>query len=107
MCKEFSCAAPKTCSLTSEVFIASLKLHNFYSLELVLFQHFIAFCLICFLQDCFLTDTSQESSLSLTPDPTLNTPEKELKGVKFSEVAVILDAEPEDFESDDDGSFHQ
>ncbi|XP_064002162.1 cadherin EGF LAG seven-pass G-type receptor 1-like [Pogoniulus pusillus] len=58
-------------------------------------------------QDCFLTDTNQESSLSLTPDPTLNTPEKELKGVKFSEVAVILDAEPEDFESDDDGSFYQ
>ncbi|XP_010077814.1 PREDICTED: protocadherin Fat 4-like, partial [Pterocles gutturalis] len=51
-------------------------------------------------QDCFLRDTNQESALSLTPDYTTCTPKKELKGVKFSEVAVILDAEPEDEEPD-------
>ncbi|XP_075004052.1 protocadherin Fat 4-like [Calonectris borealis] len=64
-------------------------------------------------QDCFLTDTNQKSALSITPHPTTPAPEKELKGVKFSEVAIILDAqpkndEPEDVEPDDnDVFFHQ
>ncbi|XP_075606136.1 protocadherin Fat 4 [Balearica regulorum gibbericeps] len=57
-------------------------------------------------QDCFLT--KQESALPLTPDPTTAAPDKELKGVKFSEVAIILDAEPEDDEAgDNDVYFHQ
>ncbi|KAF2987751.1 hypothetical protein EK904_015163 [Melospiza melodia maxima] len=56
-----------------------------------------------FLQDSFPTDTNQKPALSfLTPQPTLPAPEKELKGVKFSEVAVILDPEPGDDESEDD-----
>ncbi|XP_074673251.1 protocadherin Fat 4-like isoform X1 [Strix aluco] len=59
-------------------------------------------------QDCFLTNRNQESALPLTPDPTTHAPEKEIKGVKFSEVAIILDAEPEDEEPDDnDEFFHQ
>ncbi|KAM6084893.1 protocadherin Fat 4-like [Theristicus caerulescens] len=53
-------------------------------------------------QDCFLTDTNRESALSSTPDPTAPAPEKGLKGVKFSEVAIILDAELDDDEPDDD-----
>nr|XP_021383205.1 uncharacterized protein LOC110469098 [Lonchura striata domestica] len=55
-------------------------------------------------QDSFPTDTNQKPALSLTPHPTLPAPEKELKGVKFSEVAVILDTEPEDDEPGDDES---
>ncbi|KAL9863596.1 protocadherin Fat 4-like [Geothlypis trichas] len=55
-------------------------------------------------QDSFPTDTNQKPALPLTPQPTLPAPEKELKGVKFSEVAVILDAEPEDNESGHDDS---
>lgn len=56
-----------------------------------------------------MTDTYQKPALSLTPYPTLPAPEKELKGVKFSEVAVILDAdpgddEPGDYEPEDDDS---
>lgn len=57
-----------------------------------------------FLQDSFLTDTNQKPAVSITPHPTLPAPEKELKGVKFSEVAVILDAEPGDAESEGDVS---
>lgn len=57
-----------------------------------------------FLQDSFPTDTNQEPAVSLTPHPTLPAPEKELKGVKFSEVAVILDAEPGDDDPGDDDS---
>lgn len=57
-----------------------------------------------FLQDYFLTDTNKNPAVSLTPDPTVPAPEKELKGVKFSEVAVILDTEPGDDESEDDES---
>ncbi|KAI1240359.1 hypothetical protein IHE44_0008776 [Lamprotornis superbus] len=53
-------------------------------------------------QDSFPTDTNQEPALSLTPHPTLPAPEKELKGVKFSEVAVILDADDGDDEPGDD-----
>lgn len=61
-----------------------------------------------FLQDCFLTDTKHELALSLKPDPTTHTPEKELKGVTFSEVAIILDAECEGDEPDDNYVFfHQ
>ncbi|XP_010573137.1 PREDICTED: protocadherin Fat 4-like [Haliaeetus leucocephalus] len=59
-------------------------------------------------QDCFLTDTKDELALSLKPDPTTHTPEKELKGVTFSEVAIILDAECEGDEPDDNYVFfHQ
>ncbi|XP_056344157.1 protocadherin Fat 4-like [Oenanthe melanoleuca] len=53
-------------------------------------------------QDSFPTDTNQKQALSLTPHPTLPAPEKELKGVKFSEVAVILDADDGDDELGDD-----
>ncbi|XP_017600750.1 PREDICTED: protocadherin Fat 4 [Corvus brachyrhynchos] len=53
-------------------------------------------------QDSFVTDMYQKPALSLTPHPTLPAPEKELKGVKFSEVAVILDTEPGDDELGDD-----
>ncbi|XP_059699426.1 protocadherin Fat 4-like [Haemorhous mexicanus] len=53
-------------------------------------------------QDSFPTDTNQEPALPSTPQPTLPAPEKELKGVKFSEVAVILDHEPGDYESEND-----
>lgn len=61
-----------------------------------------------FLQDSFLTDTNQESHLPVTPDPKKPGPEKELKGVKFSEVAIILDAESEDrYPADNDSFFHQ
>ncbi|XP_008939523.1 PREDICTED: protocadherin Fat 4-like, partial [Merops nubicus] len=52
-------------------------------------------------QDCFPADTNQESAFSLAPGPTTRTPERELKGVKFAEVAVILDAEPEEDDLDD------
>ncbi|XP_005042762.1 PREDICTED: protocadherin Fat 4-like [Ficedula albicollis] len=55
-------------------------------------------------QDSFPTNTNQKPALSLTPHPTLPAPEKELKGVKFSEVAVILDADDGDDESGDDES---
>ncbi|XP_072783487.1 protocadherin Fat 4 isoform X1 [Taeniopygia guttata] len=55
-------------------------------------------------QGSFPTDTNQKPALSLTPHPTLPAPDKELKGVKFSEVAVILDTEPGDDESGDDES---
>lgn len=44
-----------------------------------------------FLQDCFLTGTNEEAD-----------PKKQLKGVKFSEVAVILDTESEGDEPEDD-----
>ncbi|XP_010288229.1 PREDICTED: protocadherin Fat 4-like, partial [Phaethon lepturus] len=58
-------------------------------------------------QDCFLAGRNQESALSLTPDHTTHAPEKELKGVKFSEVAIILNAKPEDDEPDgNDVFFH-
>ncbi|XP_068868138.1 protocadherin Fat 4-like [Aphelocoma coerulescens] len=53
-------------------------------------------------QDSFVTDMYQKPALSLTPHPTWPAPEKELKGVKFSEVAVILDTEPGDDELGDD-----
>ncbi|XP_017677245.1 PREDICTED: protocadherin Fat 4-like [Lepidothrix coronata] len=55
-------------------------------------------------QDSFLTDTAQKSAPPITPQPPSAAPGKELKGVKFSEVAVILDAddEPEDYELEDD-----
>ncbi|XP_027549048.1 protocadherin Fat 4-like [Neopelma chrysocephalum] len=55
-------------------------------------------------QDSFLTDTAQKSALPITPQPPSPAPGKELKGVKFSEVAVILDADdvPEDDESEDE-----
>ncbi|KAK2523218.1 hypothetical protein Q9966_012281 [Columba livia] len=56
-------------------------------------------------QDSFLTDTNQESDLPVTPDPQKPTPEKELKGVKFSEVAIILDADSEDNDPDDNDVF--
>lgn len=55
-------------------------------------------------QDRFLTDRNEEPALSLTPRPR-TPPEKELKGVKFSEVAIILDAELKD-ESDTDDGFY-
>lgn len=58
-----------------------------------------------FLQDSFLTDTNQESDLPVTPDPQKPAPEKELKGVKFSEVAIILDADSEDNDPDDNDVF--
>ncbi|XP_050828943.1 cadherin-1-like [Serinus canaria] len=53
-------------------------------------------------QDSFPRDTNQEPALPLTPQPTLPAPGKEVKGVKFSEVAVILDHEPGDDESEND-----
>ncbi|KAK2531739.1 Kiaa1841, partial [Columba guinea] len=56
-------------------------------------------------QDSFLTDTNQESDLPVTPDPQKPAPEKELKGVKFSEVAIILDADSEDNDPDDNDVF--
>ncbi|KAM6407361.1 protocadherin Fat 4-like [Pluvialis apricaria] len=45
-------------------------------------------------QDCFLTGTDEEAAL-----------EKQIKGVKFSEVAIILDTEPEDDEHDNNAVF--
>ncbi|XP_074007128.1 uncharacterized protein [Numenius arquata] len=56
-------------------------------------------------QDGFLTDTNEGATLSLPPGPTTQAPEKEIKGVKFSEVAIILDVESEDEEPDDDEVF--
>ncbi|XP_039915385.1 protocadherin-18-like [Hirundo rustica] len=53
-------------------------------------------------QDSF--PTNQKPAVSLTPHPTLPDSEKGLKGVKFSEVAVILDAEPGDDEPGDEES---
>ncbi|XP_021248692.1 protocadherin Fat 4-like isoform X2 [Numida meleagris] len=45
------------------------------------------------------------SAPSLAPSPIKHAPEKELKGVKFSEVAIILDANLEKDEVDDDDVF--
>ncbi|XP_050172457.1 protocadherin Fat 4-like [Myiozetetes cayanensis] len=58
-------------------------------------------------QDSFLTDTTQKSAPPVTPHTPSAAPEKELKGVKFSEVAVILDAdeESEDDESEDEPDY--
>ncbi|KAM6279822.1 uncharacterized protein LJ264_002216 [Porphyrio hochstetteri] len=53
----------------------------------------------------FTTKQDQESIRSLTPNSTTSAPGKELKGVKFSEVAIILDADAEGVESDDDNAF--
>lgn len=54
-----------------------------------------------FLQDGFPT----EPALALAPDPPAPASAKELKGVKFSEVAVILDAEAEADEPDHNDLF--
>ncbi|KAM6082392.1 protocadherin Fat 4-like [Chlamydotis macqueenii] len=56
-------------------------------------------------EDFLLTDTNQWSAPALAPDSRTNTPGKELKGVKFSEVAIILDAEPQEDEPDDNDVF--
>ncbi|XP_035408751.1 protocadherin Fat 4-like [Cygnus atratus] len=50
--------------------------------------------------------SNHDSAPSLTPSLTEKVPEKEIKGVKFSEAAIILDTESELDESDDD-SFPQ
>lgn len=73
-------------------------------------QHSVIFSFLphlryVFLQDSFLTDTNQESDLPVTPDPKEPAPEKELKGVKFSEVAIILDADSKDNDPDDNDLF--
>ncbi|PKU40343.1 protocadherin fat 4-like [Limosa lapponica baueri] len=54
-------------------------------------------------QDGFVTNKG--ATFPLTPGPTTQAPEKEIKGVKFSEVAIILDVESEDDESDENEVF--
>ncbi|XP_025919928.1 protocadherin Fat 1-like [Apteryx rowi] len=56
-------------------------------------------------QNGFLTDKNDEPARPLTPDPIIHTPDKELKGVRFSEVAVILDTETEQDEPDNEDLF--
>ncbi|XP_065538695.1 protocadherin-23-like [Lathamus discolor] len=50
--------------------------------------------------DGFLTDRNQEPAPSSTPQPTTPPPGKDLKGVKFSEVAIILEGGSEEDEPD-------
>lgn len=51
----------------------------------------------------FLQDHSDlGSALSLASNPVKHASEKELKGVTFSEVAIILDAKLEKDEDDED-----
>lgn len=77
----------------------TLKWYNFWCLEFVhsAIGSFASAVFFVFLQDC----SNHDSAPSLTP-----VPEKEIKGVKFSEAAIILDTESELDESDDD-SFPQ
>lgn len=96
-----SIAAPETCSLEDNAFSASFrgricKVMQFNA------QH-LSMMAIPFLQD----RSDLGSALSLASNPTKHTPEKELKGVTFSEVAIILDDELEKDEDEDDDVFPQ
>ncbi|CAM5145461.1 unnamed protein product [Natator depressus] len=51
-------------------------------------------------QTCFLTETNDGPAFSLTPDPTTHNNGKGLKGVTFSEVAIILEPETEQNDPD-------
>ncbi|KAM6367546.1 protocadherin Fat 4-like [Alca torda] len=56
-------------------------------------------------QDCSPADTNKGAAPSITPGLTTDAPEKEIKGVKFSEVAIILDVESEDDNPDNNDDF--
>ncbi|XP_043399090.1 protocadherin Fat 4-like [Chelonia mydas] len=51
-------------------------------------------------QTCFLTETNDGPAFSLTPDPRMRNNGKGLKGVRFSEVAIILEPETEQNDPD-------